>query len=256
MEIRLDGMRAFVTAGGSGIGRAIALALREGGAEVAVCDIDSTGLDDLPKDVDTFVCDVADPVELDAVLDEVLAGGLDLLVNNAGVAGPTKLVEDVTPDEWRSTMAVDIDSFFYCVRRIVPVFKAQSKGVIVNMTSTAGLAGYPTRTPYVAAKWAVNGLTKTLAMELGPHNIRVNSIAPGSVNGPRMDRVVVRHAEVEGISEDEVRRRYSLGTSMNTWVDADEIASMVCFLASEHGRHISGQLIGIDGHTETHWPRT
>ena len=255
VQIDLNGKRAFVTAGGAGIGRAVVLALRQAGAVVATCDIDESTLADLPDDVQRRTCDVADSESLDLYLAEVLDEGLDILVNNAGVAGPTKMIEDITDEEWRSTMAVDIDSFFYCIRRVVPIFKRQHGGVIVNMTSTAGILGYPTRSPYAAAKWAVTGLTKSLAMELGPDNIRVNAIAPGSVNGPRIDGVIARHAKIEGITEDEVRRHYSIGTSMNTFVDADEIASMICYLASDHGRHISGQIIGIDGHTETLWPR-
>ena len=255
VNIDLSGQRAFVTAGGSGIGRTIVDWLREAGAHVFTCDIDGEALADLPGDVGRWRCDVADSEALDSVLAAILPGGLDVLVNNAGVSGPTKHVEDITDEEWRSTMAVDIDSFFYCARRVVPVFKAQRSGAIINMTSTAGLGGYPTRSPYVAAKWAVGGLTKTLAMELGPYNIRVNAIAPGSVNGPRMDRVVARHALLEDISDDEVRRLYSIGTSMNTFVDSEEVAAMVCYLASSHGRHISGQFIGVDGHMETHWPR-
>lgn len=255
MEVSLEGRRAFVTAGGDGIGRATVLALSQAGAKVATCDIDPAGLATLPASVETWTCDVADSAELDAVFDELLPSGLDILVNNAGIAGPTKLVEDVTDDEWRRTMAIGIDSQFFCTRRVVPVFKAQASGAIVNMTSTAGTFGYPTRSPYAAAKWAVTGFTKTLAMELGPHNIRVNAIAPGSVNGDRMDRVVQGHAEVEGITPEQVRALYAKGVSMNCFVDPEEIAAMIVFLCSDHGSRISGQIIGIDGHTETLWPR-
>jgi NAD(P)-dependent dehydrogenase (short-subunit alcohol dehydrogenase family) len=187
--------------------------------------------------------------------DTFLPDGLDFMINNAGVSGPTKLVEDVTDEEWRHTMAVCIDAQFYCVRRVVPVFKAQHRGVIVNLISGAGILGYPTRAPYVAAKWAVTGLTKTLAMELGPHNIRVNGVVPGNVNGERMDRVIAAHADAEGIDPDEVRRLYAIGTSMQCYVDPEEIAELIVFLCSDHARHISGQIIGVDGHTETLYPR-
>ena len=256
MQISLDGKRAFITAGGAGMGRATALALDAIGAEVFTCDIDPSALATLPDSITSWSCDVSKSADLDAIFDEVIPDGLDILINNAGIAGPTKLVEDITDDEWRATMAVDIDAQFFCVRRAVPVFKRQRSGVIINLTSTAGLFGYPTRAPYAAAKWAVTGFTKTLAMELGPHNIRVNAIAPGSVNGDRMDRVVAAHAETEGIDPDVVRRNYALGTSMLCFVDPDEIADMIMFLCSDHARHISGQIIGVDGHTETLWPRT
>ncbi len=255
MQISLNGMRAFVTAGGGGIGRATVLALRDAGARVLTCDLDASALATLPDDVDTWTCDVSDSAALDAVFDQVVPGGLDIMVNNAGVAGPTKLVEDITDDEWRHTMAVGIDSQFFCARRAVPVFKAQGSGVIINLTSTAGIFGYPTRAPYAASKWAVTGFTKTLAMELGPHNIRVNAIAPGSVNGDRMDRVVQGHADVEGLTPDQVRALYTKGVSMQCFVEPEEIADLIVFLCSDYGRHISGQVVGVDGHTETLWPR-
>ena len=255
MQISLEGKRAFVTAGGNGIGRATVLALHQAGARVLTCDIDESGLNTLPADVGTWTCDVSDSAALDAVFDAIVPGGLDIMVNNAGVSGPTKLVEDITDDEWRHTMAIGIDSQFFCARRAVPIFKAQTSGVMINLTSTAGIFGYPTRAPYAAAKWAVTGFTKTLAMELGPHNIRVNAIAPGSVNGDRMDRVVQGHASVEGLTPDQVRTLYTKGVSMQCFVEPEEIAALVVFLCSDYGRHISGQVIGVDGHTETLWPR-
>ncbi len=255
MDISLDGKRAFVTAGGDGIGRATVLAMHAVGAQVFTCDIDSSGLETLPGGVVSWRCDVTDSAALDGVFDKILPDGLDFMINNAGIAGPTKLVEDITDGEWRRTMAVGIDSHFFCARRVVPVFKAQGHGAMVNLISSAGIMGYPTRSPYAAAKWAVTGFTKTLAMELGPDNIRVNGVAPGSVNGDRMDRVVAGHASIEGLTIDEVRAIYSKGVSMQCFVDPEEIADLIVFLCSDYGRHISGQIIGVDGHSETLWPR-
>ena len=255
MQISLDGRRAFITAGGAGMGRATALAMHALGAEVFTCDIDGDALASLPDGIRTWVCDVGVSAGLDAIFDEILPDGLDFMINNAGVAGPTKLVEDVTDEEWRRTMAVGIDAAFFCVRRVAPVFKAQQHGAIVNMISTAGSLGYPTRAPYAAAKWAMTGLTKTLAMELGPDNIRVNGVAPGNVNGDRMDRVIQAQAESTGMDLDEVRRMCTIGTSMHCWVDPEEIADLIVFLCSDLGRHISGQIIAVDGNTETLLPR-
>lgn len=255
MEISLAGKRAFITAGGVGMGRATALALHAVGAEVFTCDIDSSGLDTLPKSITSWTCDVSDSAQLDAVFDEILPEGLDFMVNNAGVAGPTKLVEDITDEEWRHTMAVCIDAQFYCVRRVAPIFKAQKSGAIINLISGAGILGYPTRSPYAAAKWAVTGFTKTLAMELGPDNIRVNGVVPGNVNGDRIERVIAGHAKVENMDPDDVRRLYALGTSMQCYVEPEEIADLIVFLCSDYGRHISGQIIGVDGNSETLWPR-
>ncbi len=255
MKISLDGRRAFVSGGGEGIGRATVTALLEAGAQVATCDIDPATLTSLPSEAETFECDVSDSAQVDQVFAHIDKEGLDILVNNAGIAGPTAPVEDITDEGWRQTMAVGIDSQFYCARRAVPIFKRQGSGVIVNIVSTAGLFGFPNRSPYAAAKWAVTGFTKTLAMELGPHNIRVNGIAPGSVNGDRMERVIASHAETEGISEEAVRNLYTVGVSMQCFIDPEEIAATICFLASDLGRHISGQIIGVDGHTETLHPR-
>ncbi len=255
MDISLDGSRAFVTAGGAGMGRATVLAMHEAGAEVFTCDIDSSGLASLPSAVTSWTCDVSRSVELDAVFDEILPGGLHILVNNAGIAGPTKPVEEISDDEWRTTMAVGIDAQFFCVRRAVPGFKAQGGGAIVNLGSGAGILGYPNRAPYASAKWAVSGFTKSLAMELGPHNIRVNCVAPGNVKGDRLDRVIADHAGSVGLTEDEIRHRYAIGTSMNCFVEPEEIADTIVFLCSSRGRHISGQIIAVDGHTETLYPR-
>jgi NAD(P)-dependent dehydrogenase (short-subunit alcohol dehydrogenase family) len=256
LEISLEGKRAFITAGGAGMGRATALAMHAVGATVFTCDIDAAGLMTLPRGITSWTADVSRSSELDAIFDEILPDGLDLMINNAGVAGPTKLVEDITDDEWRTTMAVCIDSHFFCARRVVPVFKAQQSGAIINLISGAGILGYPTRTPYVAAKWAVTGLTKTLAMELGPDNVRVNGVVPGNVNGERMDRVVAAHAAAEDLDPDEVRRMYAIGTSMQCYVDPEEIADLIVFLCSDYGRHISGQIVGVDGNTETLYPRS
>ncbi len=256
MEISLAGKRAFVTAGGAGMGRATVLTMHRLGAQVFTCDVDAEALESLPDGVSASVCDVSSSADLNALFDTFLPGGLDFMINNAGVAGPTKLIEDITDDEWRHTMAVGIDAQFYCARRVVPVFKAQGHGVIVNLISAAGILGYPSRSPYAAAKWAVTGLTKTLAMELGPHNIRVNGVVPGNVNGDRIERVIAAHAEADGLEPDVVRRMYAIGTSMQCYVDPEEIADLIVYLCSDHGRHISGQVIGVDGHTETLYPRT
>jgi len=213
-------------------------------------------LETLPDSITTWTCDVTQSSELDAIFDEILPGGLDIMVNNAGVSGPTKLVEDVTDEEWRHTMAVCVDAQFFCVRRVAPVFKAQQHGTIINLVSAAGILGYPTRSPYVAAKWAVTGFTETLAMELGPDNIRVNGIVPGNVNGERMERVINAHAEADGLDPDAVRRMYAIGTSMQCYVDPEEIADLIVYLCSDYARHISGQIIGVDGNTETLYPRS
>ena len=237
------------------MGRSTALAMHELGAHVFTCDVNQQALSTLPIEITHYECDVSNPDAVDAMFDEFIDGGLDILVNNAGISGPTKPIEQITNEEWRQTMAVGIDSQFFCCRRAVPVFRQQKHGVIINMISGAGILGYPNRSPYVAAKWAVTGLVKTLAMELGPDNIRVNGIVPGNVTGDRLDRVVQAHADAEGLTVDEVRRLYAIGTSMQCYVEPEEISQLICFLCSDFGKHISGQVIGVDGFTETLYPR-
>ena len=246
--------RVLVTAGGAGIGLAIAQAFAEAGDRVHVCDVDQSRLEALLESsgIGTTTADVSDPSQV-AVLFEAIRGelgGLDVLVNNAGTAGPTGPVEALSFEEWRRTLAVNLDSQFLCAHHAVPMLKDAGGGSIVNISSTAGLHGYPLRAPYAAAKWGVIGLTKTLAMELGPHGIRVNAICPGGVDGDRMDRVIAAQASVRRVAQELVREGLLRQTSMRTFVDAQDVAALALFLCSEAGAKISGQAIAVDGHTE------
>lgn len=255
MASSLDSRRAVVTAGAGGLGLVIASSLAEAGATTFVCDIDGTAVAALPAYLYGCTVDVADAEAVAAWLDPIAAEGVDILVNNAGSAGPTAAVEDVDPGEWQRCLEVCLSAQFYCARRVIPAMKQRGGGAIVNITSTAGLMGMPNRTPYVAAKFGVVGLTKTLAMELGRDNIRVNAIAPGSITGERMDRVISAHAAAEGITAGEARSAYVQGTSMATFVTPQEVADLVLYLVGRSGRRISGQVISVDGHTETLFPR-
>jgi NAD(P)-dependent dehydrogenase (short-subunit alcohol dehydrogenase family) len=249
-------LRVLVTAAATGIGRAIVEAFLAHGDRVHVCDVNEPALAAFGvahPEAGTTLADVADETAVDRLFAEALArlGGLDVLVNNAGIAGPTAAIEDVAYQDWKRCLAVDLDSVFLCARRAAPLLKAQGSGAIVNISSTAGLFGYPNRAPYVAAKWAIVGLTKTLAMELGPFGVRVNAICPGSVEGPRMDRVIAAEAKVAGRSEAEIRAGYTRGVSMRSFVTAGDIAEAVLFLCSPAGHLVSGQALAVDGHTES-----
>jgi NAD(P)-dependent dehydrogenase (short-subunit alcohol dehydrogenase family) len=252
----LENKRVAVTAGAAGVGRAIAEGFHRAGARVHVCDVAESSLAALASEIPEIgrsLADVADPDQVARLFEDVQRnlGGLDILINNAGIAGPTAATEDCAIEDWRQTLGVNLDGAFLCLRRAIPMIKAAGAGSIVNISSTAGLYGYPLRAPYVASKWALIGLTKTLAIELGPHGIRANAVCPGSVAGPRMDRVIAAEAAARGTSEAEVREAYTRQTSLRTFVDAADIVEMVLFLCSDGGARISGQAMTVDGHTES-----
>jgi NAD(P)-dependent dehydrogenase (short-subunit alcohol dehydrogenase family) len=252
-----DPLRVLVSAGAAGIGAAIAHRFRADGARVSVCDRDGAALQSLraaDPDIDGVLADVADPDSVAGWVDGVVDrwGGVDVLVNNAGIAGPTASVEDIDPVAWRECLAVNIDSHFLLSRLVIPSMKAQRDGVIVNISSTAGLYGYGMRTPYATSKWAVIGFTKSLAIELGPFGVRANAIAPGSVEGDRMSRVIEAEATARGVSAEAVEREYTQGQSIPRFVRPAEIADVCAFLASPAASMINGQVIAVDGNTETY----
>jgi NAD(P)-dependent dehydrogenase (short-subunit alcohol dehydrogenase family) len=222
---------------------------------VHLCDVNDAALADARAALPTAVVskvDLADGEAVDRWMQAALAdlGGIDVLVNNAGIKGPTAFVEDVTPEEWRESLAIGLDTQYLCARRVAPLMKAQGSGSIINMSSMAGVFGYGMRTPYAAVKWAVIGLTKSLAIELGPHNVRCNAICPGSVAGARMNSVIENEAAMRGVATALVKTEYLSGQSIKRFVEADEIADMCLFLASPASKMVTGQAIGVDGHTE------
>ena len=256
MELSVNGLRVLITASASGIGLAVAEAFLKSGAAVHICDINEEQLDTCSQslpDAGLSCVDVSNHAAVDILFEEAVThlGGLDVLINNAGIAGPTALVEDVEPLDWERTMAVNVNGQFYCTRRAVPLLKDAGGGSIINMSSSAGLLGYPMRAPYAASKWAVIGLTKTMAMELGEFGIRVNAVCPNAVEGPRMDAVIAAEAKAKGISEEKVYQGLVQGTSMRTFVTTDDVSSMILFLCSNAGSKISGQALSVDGFTET-----
>ena len=249
--------RVLITAGGGGIGRAMAEAFAARGAQVWVTDLDEAALADLPPGVRGIAVDAADEAGMGALFDRIATdwGGLDVLCANAGIAGPTAAVEDVALSDWRACVSVNLEGAFLATRGAAPMMKAAGRGAIIYTSSTAGIFGYPNRAPYAAAKWAVIGLMKTVAMELGPHGIRANAICPGAVEGPRMEGVLAREAAAKGTTRDALYAGYASGTSMRTWVEARDIAEMAVFLGSDAARRVSGQVIAVDGHTENPDPK-
>lgn len=245
--------RALITAGASGIGLAMAQAFERAGYEVHVTDIDAAALGTCPAHWGRHQADVTDEVQMADVIGAT--GTPDVLCANAGIAGPTALVEDIALSDWRRCVSVNLEGAFLAASKAVPEMKAAGRGAIIFTSSTAGIYGYPNRAPYAAAKWAVIGLMKTLAMELGPFGIRVNAICPGSVEGDRMEGVLAREAAIKGMTRDEVYAGYAGGTSMRRFVTAEEIGDMAVFLGSDAARSVSGQVIAVDGHTENPDPK-
>ena len=247
-------LRVAITAAASGIGLAVARAFAAQGNDVHVCDVDTEAVAAAAAEgLVAAQVDVADLAALDRWIDGVLdrLGGVDVLVHNAGIAGPTALIEDVAAEEWERCLAVGLTSHYRTCARVIPAMKAARSGSIVNISSTAGQVGLGMRAPYAAAKWAVIGLTKTLAIELGPYGVRANAVCPGSVDGERMRSVIEREAAARGASSEEVTLEYVGGQSIARWVQPDEIADMCVFLASDAARMVTGQAIAVDGHTET-----
>jgi NAD(P)-dependent dehydrogenase (short-subunit alcohol dehydrogenase family) len=257
MDLGLRGRRVLVTAGAGGIGRVIAQRFLAEGARVAVCDIDAAALEECAAQTSGLLALRAD-VAISADVGTLFAklqqsfGGLDVLVNNAGVSGPTKPVEEVTDEEWNRTLAVNVTGQFYAVRAAVPMFRSAGGGAIVNMSSVAGRMGMPMRAPYSTSKYAVRGLTDVLTVELGALNVRVNAILPGLVNGPRGRRVMDEQAKARGMTLEEYLPFVLHNISMHTMIEMEEIAALAVFLASDHAKHITGQSIGVCGNFETY----
>jgi NAD(P)-dependent dehydrogenase (short-subunit alcohol dehydrogenase family) len=255
MKLDLSGKRAIITAGGQGIGRRTAEMFAAAGATVYTCDIDTEALESAKSGIPGLLgepCDVGDAAALDSFFDHAIAtlGGLDILVNNAGTAGPTAPVQEVSLEDWTACLSVNLTSAFLGTQRATPELIKSGGGSIVNLSSAAGKFGFPLRSPYSAAKWGIVGFTRTCAMELGPHSIRVNCIQPGPVEGDRIDRVIKAKAEAAGISDNAMRSQMADITSLKRFVSADDIASQILFLCSEAGRNITGQALSVDSGLE------
>ena len=245
----------LISGGASGIGARLAERFLERGDAVHICDVSQEAVGafiaDNPGATGT-VADIGDREAVDRVFADLQKSHdhLDILVNNAGIAGPSAPIDTHDVEGWERCIQVNLSGTFYVTRKAVPLLRKSSGGAIINVSSTAALHGYPNRSAYTATKWAMIGLMKTWAMELGPDGIRVNAVCPTSVEGDRIDRVIERDAEQRGLSVEQVREVYLRQTSMRTFVSPDDVADTILFLASDAARKISGQSISVDGHTE------
>jgi len=243
--------RVLITAGAAGIGREFARAFSANGAKVFVCDIDETALAAIAKEIPGLVaqrCDMSSRAEITRMVPAAVEalGGLDVLINNAGIAGLTLPVEQYPPDDWDKVVAVNLTAMFDVTRLAIPHLKQSQAGVIINMSSIAGRFGFKNRSPYAATKWGVIGFTKTLAMELGEWGIRANAIAPGAVEGDRIVRVFRGRAQISGRSFEEIKAEAMAAQSIQAMVDPKDIARLAVFLASDAAKAISGQVMPID----------
>jgi NAD(P)-dependent dehydrogenase (short-subunit alcohol dehydrogenase family) len=254
MDLQIEGLRVLVTAGANGIGRATARAFAAEGARVHICDVDIKALEAMATtdaSISQSVCDVSDRDAVASLFNEInqRLGGLDCLVNNAGIAGPTGKVDEISVEDWDRCIAVDLTSQFNCARLALPLLKQSANPSIVNLSSQAGKHGFPLRSPYAAAKWGVIGFTKALAAEYGEFGIRANAICPGLVDGPRIQNVISQKARSLNVSHEEMTTRMFAGVSIKEFVNPDDIAKQIVFLASPFARTISGQEISVCGDT-------
>lgn len=251
----MSGRRVLITAGASGLGLEMAKVFSTAGARLLVCDIDEKALESARAAIpglQATLADVSDEASVARLFERVggVLGGLDVLVNNAGIAGPTGYVETLSKADWDRTLAVNITGQFLCARLAVPLLRQARGGVIVNLSSAAGHLGFAGRTPYAASKWAVVGFTKSLAIELGRDGIRVNAILPGAVEGPRIRAVIAAKAATLGKPVEEVAAQYENQASLGRMVSARDIANMVLFVASDAAASVHGQALAVDGHTQ------
>ena len=255
MPLSLQNKKIIISAGASGIGWATAKICLSKGAIVYLCDIDIKSLNKIKKHHLTnkrlfaYECDASDEYEVSNFFDQIKkkTKKIDALINNVGVAGPTGTIEKLNSEDWERTLKINVISHFYFTKLVIPMLKKNKDGSIINISSGAGIMGFPLRSPYVASKWAVIGVTKTLAMELGKYKIRVNVICPGTIKGDRMVRVIRDKAKFLKVSKKLVEKEFVSMASMNCWIYEEDIGKMCAFLISNDSKRISGQIIGVDG---------
>ena len=253
MDLGIEGLRVMISAGANGIGRAIAGAFLREGARVLVCDVDAAAIATLPPGLgeDAVVCDVADRAQVAGWFEHAKRrlGGLDCLVNNAGIAGPTGGVDAIDPADWDRCLAVNLTGQFNCARLAIPLLRESDNASIMNLSSLAGRMGFAMRAPYAASKWGVIGLTRSLAQELGGDGIRVNALLPGIVAGERQQRVLTEKAAARGIAFEQMEAIAFSSTAIKEYVTPAQLADLVVFTASPRARTISGQSLSVCGDT-------
>ena len=257
-QLKLLNKKIIISAAAEGIGWSIAQECMQNGAIVYLTDKNNESLDEISKhdlyEKQLFLdrVNAHDAQEVEDYFNKIenKVDSVDALINNVGIAGPTGKLEKLNINDWRETIDININSHFYYTKFSIPLIKNNNGGSIINLSSTAGLFGFPFRSPYAASKWAVIGMTKSLAVELGEFNIRVNAICPGSVSGDRMKRVIEAKARSLGVKEESIQKDYESMVSLKSFVDKKDVSNMAVFLLSEEAKRISGQVMTVDGNTE------
>ena len=255
---KLLNKKIIISAAANGIGWSIAQECMLNGAIIYITDKNKESLDKISKhklyEKQLFLDRVNSEnfQEVENYFNKIKhkVDNIDALINNVGIAGPTGKLEELNINDWKETIDININSHFYFTKFSIPLLKNNNGGSIINLSSTAGLFGFPLRSPYATSKWAIIGMTKTLAMELGENNIRVNAICPGSVAGDRMKKVIKAKAQSLGVKEENLQKDYESMVSLKSFVDKKDIANMAVFLLSEESKKISGQVMTVDGNTE------
>ena len=255
---KLLNKKIIISAAADGIGWSIAQECMLNGAIVYISDKNNESLDTISKhdlyEKQLFLDKVNahDAQEVENYFNKIKnkVDSVDALINNVGIAGPTGKLDELNINDWKETLDININSHFYYTKFSIPLIKKNNGGSIINLSSTAGLFGFPLRSPYAASKWAVIGMTKSLAVELGEYNIRVNAICPGAVSGDRMERVIEAKAKSLGVKEESIQTDYESMTSLKTFVDKKDVSNMAVFLLSDQAKKISGQVMTVDGNTE------
>ncbi len=253
--LSLKNKKIIISGGASGIGWATAKVCLSKGASVYLCDNNIKNINKIKKNplnnkrLFIHECDASEEYEVESFFDKVRkkTKKIDALINNVGVAGPTCNIEKLNSEDWERTLKVNVTSHFYFTKLAIPMLKKSRGGSIINISSGAGIMGFPLRSPYAASKWAVVGMTKTLAMELGKYKIRVNAICPGTIKGNRMVRVIRDKAKFLKVSKKLVEKDFVSMASMNCWIYEEDIAKLCSFLISTDGERVSGQTIPVDG---------
>jgi len=250
----LEGKVALITGGGKGLGREISKCLAQKGANLVLVARDKDLLEILAEEVKLFggkalVCpgDISQEIVVEKSVQKALEsfGKIDILVNNAGIMGPNDPIKDIILKDWERTMSVNLTSSFLYIKNVIPIMAKLKRGSIINISSLSGVKGVVNRSPYCASKWAMIGMSKAVAQEVGPYNIRVNVVCPGAVEGERINQVINKRAKDHNISYEEMIEKTIEDTPLRRMVSPGEVASVVAFLASDNSSGITGEEIVV-----------